>query len=236
MVIDKIVINCLTLLPAFDLCRVSNHRLSLATIPHLPVPLILIGHDILLHPADGPVHEHAQDAKRRSHELPDQHTKPDDSQDAKELDKLIDLVQIFLFLNVVLGTPVIVPSIRRLLHQPQLCRQIHRRTIPWHAPYPKDLMHRNVEEEVRLVVSHAFDLHVNPWTHDLVPAVDAADQPARVLGGAGAAERVQERGGGDEEGFYSLALGGGRGLGEEPDDFGDFRDCRGISVLIPLNS
>ncbi len=54
-----------------------------------------------------------------------------------------------------------------------------------------------------------LDLELDARAQDLVPAVDAPDQPAAAVEAAGAAERVREGCVGREVAFYRLALEGG---------------------------
>lgn len=68
----------------------------------------------------------------------------------------------------------------------------------------------------------ALDLELDPWAHDLVPPVDAPDQPAAAVEAARAAERVREGCGGREVGFYRLPLEGWGRLRESVDYGGDF--------------
>ena len=72
------------------------------------------------------------------------------------------------------------------------------------------------------ICTNALDLQLDMRAHDLVPAVDAPDQPAAAFEAACAAERVREGGRGREVGFYRLALHGGRRLRKEVDYGGDF--------------
>ena len=80
-------------------------------------------------------------------------------------------------------------------------------------------------------------VQLDPRRHDLVPPVDARDQPSRVgvapVGGgreregAGAAEGVREGGVAEEVTLDGEALDGGRGLREEGDNVRDLGDCGG---------
>lgn len=83
-------------------------------------------------------------------------------------------------------------------------------------------MDAHIQDLVLGVVADAVNGDVNPRRQDLVPAVDAPDEPAATLKGAGAAERVREGGGRGEVFLDRSALDRGRGLGEEVDDVGDF--------------
>lgn len=67
-----------------------------------------------------------------------------------------------------------------------------------------------------------LDLELNARAHDLVPAVDAPDQPAATVEAAGAAEGVREGCVGGEVGFDCLALERRWGLREAMDDGGNF--------------
>lgn len=69
--------------------------------------------------------------------------------------------------------------------------------------------------------TNAINAHLNPRTHDLVPAVYTPDQPSRTFEAARAAEGVREAGVGGEVFFEGGALGGGWGLREEVDYLGD---------------
>ena len=73
-------------------------------------------------------------------------------------------------------------------------------------------------------LTDAVDRDVDVRTHDLVPAVDAPDQPAGAVEGAGTAEGVDEGGRGGEVPLEGCALEGGRALAEGVDYLGDFGD------------
>lgn len=60
--------------------------------------------------------------------------------------------------------------------------------------------------------TNAIHADLDLRTHDLVPSVDAPDQPPAALEAAGAAERVREGGRGREVCLEGFALSGGRGL------------------------
>ena len=68
-------------------------------------------------------------------------------------------------------------------------------------------------------------LDLDLGTHDLVPAVDAPDQPPGSIPASGATERMCEAGGGREVFLDGCALSSGGRLGEEVDYFGDFGFC-----------
>lgn len=72
------------------------------------------------------------------------------------------------------------------------------------------------------ISTDTLDFELDPWAHDLVPAVDAPDQPAAAVEAAGAADWMREGGCGREVGFYRLALDRGGRLREEVDYGGDF--------------
>ena len=80
-------------------------------------------------------------------------------------------------------------------------------------------------EKGRKRLTDAVDADFDPRAHDLVPAVDAPDQPPAALEAAGAAERVRERGRRREVLLEGLALGRGRGLREEVDHLGYLCFC-----------
>lgn len=81
--------------------------------------------------------------------------------------------------------------------------------------------------EKRHIRTDAVDVDVDPGAQDLVPAVDAPDEPAGAVEGAGAAEGVREGGGGGEVFFYGGALDRRRGLHEGADYVRDFGGWRG---------
>lgn len=74
-------------------------------------------------------------------------------------------------------------------------------------------MQRDVEDLVGGVVGDRVDRQVDARGEDLVPAVDAPDQPAGAFEGSRAADGVREGGVGGEVAFDGGALEGGRGLG-----------------------
>lgn len=67
--------------------------------------------------------------------------------------------------------------------------------------------------------------NLDPRAQDLVPAVDAPDEPAAPLEAARAAERVRERGRGGEVRLERLALRRRRGLRQQVDDLRDLGFC-----------
>ena len=60
--------------------------------------------------------------------------------------------------------------------------------------------------------TNAIHADFNLRTHDLVPSVDAPDEPPATLEAAGAAEWMREGGRGREVCLEGFALSGGRGL------------------------
>lgn len=65
-----------------------------------------------------------------------------------------------------------------------------------------------------LALTNALNIHLNPWTHDLVPAIDIPYQPSRSIKAASTTKRVRKGCCRREVLFYRRSLLFGRRLAE----------------------
>lgn len=72
-------------------------------------PLLIPAHHILLHPAHRPEQPRPEHAKQRREQLPRIHKHAQDAELARELDKLVDLVEIVLRLDQIRGRRGVFP-------------------------------------------------------------------------------------------------------------------------------
>ena len=180
--------------------------------------------EMFFQPSDGIKKIAQNDTGKSGRELPQGHEEPEPGHE--ELDKLIRLVEVVLAGNIVLCSPILLPlfifppvvgsiilnrTMTLMRMRILLCQMQHRNKrdlapMGRHRPDGKDLGQTDVEDLVALVEAHAGDFCRDARAHDLVPAVDAVDEVARVLRRAGAAEGVGELCVGGEVLFDCLVL------------------------------